>query len=292
MFEKFHVPAMYVAIQAILSLYSSGRTTGLVLDSGDGVTHTVPIYEGYSLPHATVRQDFAGRDITDFLIQLLTERAYGFTTSAEREIVRDMKERLCYVAMDYEQDLVSSLKTTTNERSYELPDGQIIRLGSERFRAPEILFRPALAGLEIRGIHQTTYSSIMRCDVDIRRELFDNIVLSGGSTMFVNLPERLQREIIRMTPASVKIKIIAPPQRKYSVWIGGSILSALSTFQHLWVSKQDYQEFGSSIIHRRCLWFLFLVFILEWKVTFVLGRICIVVLNSKNDEGQFHVNLI
>lgn len=253
MFEKFHVPAMYVAIQAILSLYSSGRTTGLVLDSGDGVTHTVPIYEGYSLPHATVRQDFAGRDITDFLIQLLTERAYGFTTSAEREIVRDMKERLCYVAMDYEQDLFSSLKTTTNERSYELPDGQIIRLGSERFRASEILFRPALAGLEIRGIHQTTYSSIMRCDVDIRRELFDNIVLSGGSTMFVNLPERLQREIIRMTPASVKIKIIAPPQRKYSVWIGGSILSALSTFQHLWVSKQDYQEFGSSIIHRRCL---------------------------------------
>ncbi|CAF0909925.1 unnamed protein product [Rotaria sordida] len=252
MFENFNIPAIYIAIQAILSLYSSGRTTGVVLDSGDGVTHSVPIYEGYSLPHAIVRLDFAGRDITNFLLQLLMKRGYNFTTSAEREIVRDIKEKLCYISFDYEKEKLTSIKTNIIERNYELPDGQIIRIGCERFRAPEILFKPSIIGLEIRGIHEITYSSIMHCDIDIRRELLNNIVLSGGSTMFLNIHERLQNEIVRMTPTSVKIKIIAPPQRKYSVWIGGSILSTLSTFQHLWLTKQDYNEYGSTIVHRRC----------------------------------------
>lgn len=215
------------------------------------MTHTVPIYEGYSLPHATLRQDFAGRNITEFLIQLLMERGYALTSSAEREIVRDMKEKLSFVSMDSEQDLLTSFKTNTIERTYELPDGQTIRLSSERFRAPEILFRPNLVGQEFRGLHQTSYASIMRCDMDIRRELFENIVLSGGSTMFVNLPERLQQEMLRLTPASIKVKIIAPAHRKYSVWIGGSILAGLSTFQHLWVSKHDYEEYGPMMIHRR-----------------------------------------
>ncbi|CAF1454802.1 unnamed protein product [Adineta steineri] len=252
MFETFNIPAIYIAIQAILSLYSSGRTTGVVLDSGDGVTHIVPIYEGYSLPHAIVRLDFAGRDITNFLIQLLMKRGYGFTTSAERDIARDMKEKLCYIAFDYEKEKLTSMKTSITERSYELPDGQIVRIGSERFLAPEVLFKPSVIGLELRGIHESMYSSIMHCDIDIRRELLSNIVLSGGSTMFLNIHERLQKEIIQMIPASVEIKIIAPPQRKYSVWIGGSILSTLSTFQHLWLSKQDYNEYGPTIVHRRC----------------------------------------
>ncbi|KAL0365958.1 UNVERIFIED_CONTAM: actin [Sesamum radiatum] len=213
MFETFNVPAMYITSPAVLALYGSGHTTGVVLECGDGVCNAVPIYEGYALPRAIMLLDLAGCDLTDSLIKMLTDRGYMFDTNIEREIVRDVKEKVAYVALDFGKELEAAKNSSAVEKSYKLPDGQAITKGAERFHCTEVLFQPSLIGMEAAGIHETTYNSIMKCDEDISKDLYGNIVLSGGSTMFPGFADRISKEITDLAPRSMKIKVVAPPDR-------------------------------------------------------------------------------
>lgn len=251
-FEKFKVPAFYVFTQAVLALYASGRTTGLVVDSGDGVTHVVVVYDGYSIKHATSRMDVAGRNLTEYLQKHLAEDGYNFSSTAEKEVAKDIKEKLCYVALDFQEESKAFMTNPDKKVEYELPDGQKIKIGDVLIRTPECLFQPSMLGLDIPGIHKTIFNSIQKSDLDLRRDLFENITLSGGSTMFDGLQERLNKEISALVSNNVKVKIIAPMERKYSIWIGGSVLATLATFQASWVQQAEYQEVGASIVHRKC----------------------------------------
>lgn len=252
MFETFNVPAVYLELGPVLDLYASGRTTGVVISIGDSAMHAVPVYEGYALPHAIVSSSFGGRSLTEFAMKIMTERGYSFTTAAERDIIRDIKEKLCYVAIDFETEMRRACESANLEATYELPDGQVISVGNERFRVPEGLFAPSFLGLEAMGIQDMAFQAMMKCDVDIRKDLFANIVLSGGSSMFNGIAERLTNEITALAPSTMRVKVVAPPERKYLSWIGGSILASLSTFQQMWITKEEYDESGPSIVHRKC----------------------------------------
>jgi len=245
MFETFFTPAMFVSLQAALSLHASGRTTGIVLDIGDEACDIVPIEEGYALLHAIMRLELAGRDLTDYLLKLLNERGHSFT---DHEIVRTIKEKLGHVVLDF-----NSLMATHQEKDFKLPNGNVISIGSECFRCPEALFQPSLLGREVPGIHKYTYDSILKCDVDDRKSLYENIVLCGGTTMFPGIAERMHKEMVKLAPSTMKIKIIAPPERMYSAWNGGSSLASSVDFQQKWISKDEYEEFGPEIVHQKCL---------------------------------------
>ncbi|CAB1342775.1 unnamed protein product [Coregonus sp. 'balchen'] len=230
MFECFNVPLTYVAMQAVLALYAAGRTTGVVFDSGDGVSHSVPVFEGYCLPHAVQRCTLAGHDVTMHLKKLLQEQGVCMRTSAEMEIVREMKEKCCQVSQDYESELTCG-GSASSEMYYTMPDGQVVRLSTERFRAPEILFKPELIGRDHYGMHESIFKSILSSDIDLRRSFLGNIVLSDLGEC---------------------VKVTSPKDRDFSVWSGGAVLANLSSFASAWISQEEYEEYGPQIVFRKC----------------------------------------
>jgi len=253
MFETFEVKNIYVAIQAVMSLYSAGRTTGLVVDAGDGVSHTVPVFEGFSLPHAVEKMEIAGRVLTNYMQRLLIGVGESFTSAAEIQIVRDIKEKHAYVAQNYAEEKEAATKSAEHDIQYTLPDKRVMLLpATVRMGCPELLFDPTLDGLACMSLPDLAWSSVQKADIDVRKELCKNIIMSGGSTMYEGIADRLKQELVNRAPAGAEIRIVASADRKYAVWKGGSTLASLSTFHSSWVTAEDYQEHGAAVIHRRC----------------------------------------
>jgi len=253
MFETFEVANVYVAIQAVMSLYSAGRTTGLVCDAGDGVSHTVPVFEGFSLPHAVEKMEIAGRVLTEYLVKLLLEAGHNYTSASEVQIVRDIKEKLCYVAQNWNEEFEEAKKSSEHDKQYTLPDKSVITVpATVRMGAPELLFQPNRNGMSCKALHSLAWASITGSDIDVRKELCKNIIMSGGSTMYEGIADRLKKELVDLAPSGAEIRVVASADRKYAVWKGGSTLASLSTFASSWVTKEDYEEHGAAIIHRKC----------------------------------------
>lgn len=265
MFEKFNFAGVQVSVQAVLTLYAQGLLTGVVVDSGDGVTHVVPVYEGYTNPQNIQRLDVAGRHLTEYLIKLLQLRGYTFNRSADFEVVREIKEKVCYVGYDLQLEKKLALETTTVIQKYALPDGRVITLGAERFEAPEALFQPNLIGCEQKGLGDMLFDVINKSEMDIRPELYKHIVLSGGSTMYPGLPSRLEKEMKqlyltkvakgdKLQASKMKMRIEDPPRRKHMVYLGGSVLADIMKDKDTyWMSRAEYEEKGiDNLLMEKC----------------------------------------
>ena len=248
MFETFGVPGLFFASESILTLFSQGKDTGMVVDSGDGITYFDPIFYGCSIIYSVIRLNFGGRDLTEYMLKLLNNSGKIFSTDAEKEILKNIKEKSCYAALNYEEELKN-----VREFNYELPDGNNVIIKEQRIKCPEALFKPNLIGKEGNGIAQNCLDSIQKCNIDIRKEISNFIFLSGGNSMYNGLPERFTKELKNLAPEPMKeeINVISPLERRYSVWIGGSLFSSTS-LESNWITKTEYKESGVINIHRKC----------------------------------------
>ena len=242
MFEVFNVPAVYIGMQAVLSLYATGRMTGCVINSGESVTDIVPICENYVNDQAIQKIELAGQDITKFLQKLMRQAGYPLITEQEKRVLIDIKENECYIAADFEEEITIAKDISKIQKEHLMPDGNKIIVGIERFTAPECIFNPSIMGKELPPLHEALYEAIIQSDIHYRKELFNNIILSGGNTLFSGFKERISMELRKLIPESSNIKIIAPEDRMITTWYGGSLLAALPSFKNLTIKKQQYYE--------------------------------------------------
>ncbi|XP_029453327.1 actin-like [Rhinatrema bivittatum] len=249
LFENFGVPAMYISHQSLLSLYSCGRVSGLVVETGYGTSYTTPVDDGYILPHATYRLDLAGDTLTRYLAKLMAECGNPFYED-EMDLVCDIKEKCCYVTSDYDTELQGNEKNYLMD--FTLPDGHVISIGSERFRCPEILFNPTALGLSDVGIHVQAMTSVQKCEPEQQAKLLANVVVCGGSSLFHGFPERIKKELSKQVDNASPINVLASQHRKFSAWLGGSVTASLDSFQSLWIDRSLYNEKGPSVVYRHC----------------------------------------
>ena len=256
LFEKIGVGAINIEPQAKCSLFAEGIDTGIVLDSGDGVTHCIPVSDGAILKHNIERMDIAGRHITEYLVRLLQKKGYAFNSSADFDFVRELKEKYCFVSNDIESDRKLERQTTYYNSYHLLPDETRIRISDEKFEAPEILFNPSLIGKEYDGIPIMMMKSINKCPIDCRPGLYAGIVLSGANTLFPGFASRIENEIKKLYKQTalkltkdkrikININVIDSPKRKYSVFIGASIIANhynSADNEDYWITRDEWLE--------------------------------------------------
>lgn len=277
MFETFNVPGLYIAVQAVLALAASWTSklaertlTGTVLDSGDGVTHVVPVAEGYVIGSCIKHIPIAGRSISQFIQSLLRDRETNIPPEQSLETAKAIKERHCYVC----PDIVKEFSKYDTEPSKWMKQYQGINsvtkqafdvdVGYERFLGPEIFFHPEFANPDFQTpISDVIDGTIQNCPIDVRRPLYRNVVLSGGSTMFKDFGRRLQRDIKRvvdcrlksseelsggrLAPKPIDVQVVTHNKQRYAVWFGGSLLASTPEFYKVCHTKQEYDEYGPSI---------------------------------------------
>ena len=259
LFENLSAPAIFFASQPILSLFSTSNTSGVILESGEGVTQSCVVYEGYSIPNSYIRNNYGGRDVTDYFQTLLKKQGYSFSTTSEFEIVRKIKEEICFTIVGSSSNNplsnISNLELGNKNKSessntYNLPDGNAIKIGEEKSLAPEILFNPSIIGSEHSSFQEMIVTSINKVDIDLRKNLYTNVLISGGNTLFKGIQEKFHTEIKYLSPKNMKVKIHSPGNRLLSCWTGGNVISTLEIFKKMWVTRDDWSEKGNkSIIH-------------------------------------------
>lgn len=263
MFEKYGFEGVLVDIQAVLVLYSQGLWDGVVVDSGDGVTHIVAVVDGTVPANLIQRLDIAGRHVTDKLLSLLQARGYALNKVSDFHAIQQIKEKFCYVPMDAKKEAKLALETTCLMESYTLPDGRNITFDRERYEACNILFEPP-SDMEALGVADMLYDVIQhKAAMDLRPVLRRKIVLSGGSTMYPGFSTRLQndvtqnylREVLKGNKKKLsgfKLRVEDPPRRKHMVFMGASVYANVMREKHdLWLSKAEFEEEGAERLVRR-----------------------------------------
>ena len=243
LFDNYKIEQLFFASQPILSLFSTSSTSGAVLESGDGVTQSCIIYEGYSIPGSNRRINLGGREVTEYLQYLLNRKGYDLKNSDGFQITKKIKEELCETYADEGKSIENV--------NYTLPDDSVIEIGEERRLAPEILFNPLLREYEYPGLPEILSESINKTNVDLKLQLYGSILLSGGNTNIKGMKERIYKEIKKLAPKNAKIRLHTPSNPENCSWIGGNIISSLEIAKKMWISVKEWMEKGEYIINIR-----------------------------------------